>query len=451
MPPLVILAVGVLAVVLLVVRLRQNAFVALIAAAVLVGVLTPGLPLGDVMKEVAGHFGRVVGSIGIAIAMAAIVGECLMESGAADKIVRRCVGAFGEKRASLSLVAAGYVLGIPVFFDTVFYLLVPVARALSLRGGQGYVLNVLAISAGGSATHVLVPPTPGPLVMAATLHVDIGLTILVGLGVALPASIASWLYAVWIDRRLGIAIREAPGLSLAELQEVAARPESELPGFWASLLPILLPVALISSSTTLSTISKGSSLARAATFWGDPNFSLMLSAAVALFVLARHTGRGLGELSMTVETAIKSAGVIILITAGGGAFGAMLVGAGVGDVLGRLAQGLGLSPLVLGFLLASLFRVAQGSATVAMITASSIMAPIAAGGTMGFHPVYLVMAIGGGSLVGQWMNDSGFWVFRTLTGLTEVETLKTKSAMMGVLGVTALVTTWLASRVFPLL
>ncbi|HSB61354.1 MAG TPA: GntP family permease, partial [Vicinamibacteria bacterium] len=328
MPPLAILVLGVIAVIVLIVRLKLNAFVALIASAVLVGVLAPSLSLADVMKETAQHFGRVAGSIGIAIAMAAVVGECLMESGSADRIVRRCVAAFGEKRSSLSLVAAGYVLSVPVFFDTVFYLLVPLARSMSIRTGRHYALNVLAISAGASATHVLVPPTPGPLVMASTLKVDLGTVILVGLAVAGPASLIAWLYAVWVDRRLGIAIREAPGLSLAELRQVASKPESELPGFWISLVPIVLPVALITSSTVANVVDKTSSLARAASFWGDPNLSLMLSAAVSLWILGRHTGRRLPELAHTVETAIKSAGVIILITAAGGAFGGMLVKAG---------------------------------------------------------------------------------------------------------------------------
>jgi len=450
MPPIAILILGVFVVVLLIVRLRLNAFVALVTAAVLVGLLAPGVPAGEVMKEIAQAFGRVAGGIGIAIAMAAIVGECLMESGAADRIVRRTVAAFGTGRSSLSLVAAGYVLSIPVFFDTVFYLLVPLGRAMSIRmGGQSYVLNVVAISAGGSATHVLVPPTPGPLVMASTLQVDVGIVILVGLVIAVPASLAAWLYAVWIDRRLGIAIREAPGLTLAELQQVAAKPESELPGFWTSMLPILLPVGLITSSTIANVVDKGSAFARAAALWGDPNFSLLLAAAVSLFILGRHTRRSLAQLAHSVETAIKSAGVIILITAAGGAFGGMLVKAGVGDYLGSLAQGLGLSPLLLGFFVAVMFRVAQGSATVAMITSSSILAPLVGPG-LGFHPVYLVMAIGGGSIVGQWMNDSGFWVFRTMTGLTEVETLKTKSAALVVLGTTAMLLALAGSKVLPL-
>lgn len=451
MHPLATLALCTLLAVVLIVRLRVNAFFALIAAAVAIGVLSPGVALGDVMKETAKSFGSVAGSIGIAIAMAAVVGQCLTESGAADKIVRRVVAWFGERRASLSLVASGYLLAVPVFFDTVFYLLVPLARAMSVRmGGRQYVLLVLAISAGGSATHVFVPPTPGPLVMSATLGVDVGVTMLVGLLVALPASLCGWLYALWIDRRLGLAIRPAAGDSLEALARAAGRPEAELPGLGVSLLPILLPVALIGSATIARALDETSAVARVGAFLGDPNFSLMLAAVAALAVMACQLRLSPRQLSPTVETALRSAGVIILITAAGGAFGGMLVRAGVADALHGISQSAGLSPLVLGFLLASLFKLAQGSGTVTMVTVSSILAPLVEAAPPPYHAVYLVMAVGAGSLVGQWMNDSGFWIYRTMTGLSELETLKTKAAMMAVMGSAAMLVTLVLSRLLPL-
>lgn len=450
MPPLAVLALGTVVVVALIVRLRLNAFVALIAGAALVGVVSPNVPVADAMKETAQHFGRVAGNIAIVIAMAAIVGQCLMESGAAERIVRSFVALLGERRAGLSMLGSGYVLSVPVFFDTVFYLLVPLARAMSLRTRGGYVLYALAISAGGVATHVLVPPTPGPLVIAATLEVDLGMVILVGLAVAVPSALAAYAYAVWIDRKLKIAPREAPGMSLAELGAVSSRPDAELPPLWLSFVPILLPVALITSSTVANVVDKTSAAARWASFWGDSNFALMASAFVSLWILGHQTRRGLAELGKSVETAVASAGVIILITAGGGAFGGMLVKAGVGEALAAYSKGIGLPPLVLGFLIASLFRVAQGSATVAMITASAIVKGMIDVAPLDHHPVYLVMAIGGGSVVGQWMNDSGFWIFRTMMGLDELETLKTKSVMTAILGTTAMLVSWLASRIFPL-
>jgi GntP family gluconate:H+ symporter len=193
-----------------------------------------------------------------------------------------------------------------------------------------------------------------------------------------------------------------------------------------------------------------SPIVQVTSFLGDPSLALLLAAATALWVLARQKKMSLKEISKPAEEAIRAAGVIILITAGGGAFGGMLVRAGVGDVLGDVAQQWGISLMVLAFALASLFKVAQGSATVGMITVSAILAPLIAASPPPYHPVYILMAIGGGSQVGAWMNDSGFWVFQTMTGLNEIETLKTKSAMLVVLGTTGFLVSMLLSWLFPL-
>ena len=451
MHPLLILLIAMVAVFLMIIRWKINAFVALVSAAILIGLLTPEVPLKDVIPEVSGLFGGTVGKIGIAIAMAAIIGQCLMQSGAADRITRSFVAWLGEKYSSLSLVISGYVLSIPVFADTVFYLLIPLARSMSVRmGGKNYVLYVLAISAGGSATHVFVPPTPGPLVMAATMGLDLGIVILVGLCVALPASFCAWLYAVYIDGKLNIPIREAPGLSLKDLERIATRPISELPGFGLSMTPIVIPVLMIASNTIANTFYKGTQAAEIAAFVGNATAALLVGAALSLWVLARQKKLSLQQLSEPVESAVAAAGVIILITSGGGAFGGMLVRAGVGKVLGDMAGEVGISLMVLAFLLAALLKTAQGSATVAMITVSAIVAPLVAASPPPYHPVYILMSIGSGSIVGTWMNDSGFWVFRTMTGLTEIESLKTKSVLLFVMGMTGFLVSLLGSWIAPL-
>jgi GntP family gluconate:H+ symporter len=286
--------------------------------------------------------------------------------------------------------------------------------------------------------------------MAATLNLDLGVVILVGLVISAPAALAAWLYCIWIDRRMNIPIREAPGLSLEQLEGIASRPESELPGFWVSMMPILLPVGLISANTVVDTIAKGSRVAEVAAFLGDANIALILSAGFSLWLLASHKRLSLQQLVKPVEQALLSAGLIILITSSGGAFGGMLVRAGVGEILGGFAESMGVSLVVLGFLVATLFKVSQGSGTVAMITSASILAPLITAAPPPYHPVYVLMAIGSGSMVGMWMNDSGFWVFRTMTGLTEIETLKSKSMTLVVLGVAALLTTMLGAWLVPL-
>ena len=436
---------------LLIIRWKVNAFVALILSAILIGLLSPHVAVKDIMAAVTEAFGGLVGRIGIAISMAAVIGQCLMESGGAEKITRRFVAWLGEKYSSFSMLISGYILSIPVFHDTVFYLLVPLARSMSMRtGGRNYLLFTLAIGAGGVTTHIFVPPTPGPLAMAETLGIDLGLVIIVGLLVAIPSALACWLYAYWIDRKMKVPIREAPGLTLEELREVANRPEKELPGFVVSLMPIAIPVILITANTVTNTFFPGSAMSGVTAFLGNPNLALIIAAAAGLWLLASHKGLGLRELAKPTEEAIKSAGLIILITAGGGAFGRMLVRAEVGTVLGEYAQQFGLSLMLLGFGISMLFRIAQGSATTAMITTSEILAPLIIASPPGHHAVYILTAIGAGSIVGGWMNDSGFWVFKTMTGLTEVEALKTKTVSLFALGAAGLLASYIGAVFFPM-
>ena len=448
--PLIILAIAIAVVFILILRLRINAFIALVTAATTVGLLSPNVPLADVMPSVAQEFGGVCASIAIVIGLAALIGQCLMESGAADKIVRVFVRALGEKRASLSLLTSGYVLSVPVFFDTVFYLLVPLARAMRVRMGKNYLLFLMAISAGGAVTHSMVPPTPGPLAMAATLKIDLGVMILVGAVIAIPMSLGGWLFGVLRDRQIDIPLRETQGLTLEELEDLARRQEARLPSFFMAMLPIVLPVVLIASNTLTGALGIEGSLRDVTAFLGNPNLALLASAAVALGLLARHKGYTLAQLAAPVEAALASGGLIILITAAGGSFGKMLVRADVGKVIGEASQEFGVPILLLSFLLGTLLKVAQGSGTVAMITVSAIMAPLVLDTPPGFHVVYVACAIGSGSLVGSWMNDSGFWVYKQMSGLTETEALRTWTPLLAVMGVIGYVVTQIAALVMPL-
>ena len=450
MHPLLILAIGVSLVFVLILRFKINAFLALIAAATLVGVLAPKIPFAKVMPAVAESFGTVAGKIGIIVALAAVVGECLLESGSADKITRVMVRLLGEKRSSLSLLGTGYVLAIPVFFDTVFYLLIPLARAMGIRSKGKYLLFVMSICAGAICTQCLVPPTPGPLAMAATLGIDMGVMILGGMVVAIPMAFAGWLFSIRQNRALDLPLRETPGVTLAELEKIALTSESRLPHFVPAMLPILLPVLLITSNTLVNALWPGSPAAQAAAFFGDANFALLVSAAVSLLVLARHKRYNLKQLAGTVERGFGSAGLIILITAAGGAFGAMLVLAGAGTALGGLAARYHMPLLLMGFCLAALFKVAQGSSTVAMITVSSIMAPLLAGRPPAFHPVYLACSIGSGAMLGAWMNDSAFWIYKQMSGFTESETLKTWTPLLAVIGITGYIVSQILAILLPL-
>lgn len=451
MHPVGILVIAVALVLLLILRWKINAFAALLLAAIAVGLLAGKSPPSQVMVQVTEAFGSLVGRIGIAIIMAAVIGHCLMDSGAADKITRRSLALFGEKYASASLVVSGFVLSIPVFADTVFFLMIPLARAMSVRlGGRNYLLFVLAISAGASSTHVFVPPTPGPLAAAANLHLDVGLAMLVGLAAALPATLASWAVAAYLDRRFNLEVRPPPRSTLEEVKTVASAPEEKLPGFWLSITPILLPVVLITLSVAGNSLPQGSLAAEMARLFGNPNLALMIAAGIALWTLARQKRASLSSLAEPLEGAIASGGLIVLITAAGGAFGAMLQQAGLGEELGRFSQALGLSHVLLAYVLSAMFKFAQGSGTVAMIASSAIMFPLISATPPPYHPMYVFTAVAAGSQMGAWMNDSGFWAFTTMAGLTETESLKTRTPMLAVLSLTGLAFSLLGSWLVPL-
>ncbi len=449
MHPLLILAIGIFTVIFMIAALRLNAFIALIVSAILVSLLAPG-ELADKISRVAVAFGTTAGNIGIVIALAVIIGKCMMDSGAADRIVRAFLWLLGEKRSAWALSASGFVLAIPVFFDTVFYLLVPLARSMHRRTGKHFLKYVLAIGAGGVITHSIVPPTPGPLVMAEQLGIDLGQMILIGIIVAIPPVFVGMACATWLDRRMKIPMRPLAG-GMTESEPLA---DHQLPALLPSLLPILLPVLLVSLNTAATAFAKTApddaavkQAARAMAVLGNVNFAMLLSAAIAMGLLKTKRSLTRAQLAEVVETSLMSGGIIILITAAGGAFGAMLKAAQIGPAIedvfrnGADGQAGGIMLLLLGALIACIMKVAQGSTTVSMITASAMIAAmIPSSGTLGYPTVLLATAIGSGSMIGTWMNDSGFWVFVKMTGLTEAEGLKTWTPLIAVTGLAGLAT-----------
>jgi len=475
----VVLGVGIAFIVVSIAWFKLNAFLALILAAILVGLLSPK-PLSD-GKEAPGRpaksqavlalelatteFGATAGSIGVVIALAAVIGQCLMESGAADKITRRFLAVLGERRAGVALLASGYFLSIPVFFDTVFYLLVPLARALRARTGRDYVLYVMAICAGGVVTHSIVPPTPGPLAMVENLNLNLGTAIGLGFLIGLPVSVAGGIwYSGFMNRRLAIPLRDAPGSSRQELEALARKPESELPGFFVSILPVVLPVVLITGDAVLKALAAQGTIDPAAPgtrrildtsgFLGDRTFSLLLATGIASWVLLRQNRLTLAQLRDKLEPALLSAGLIILITSAGGAFGKMLARTGIGDALrdaSGAAAGGGLKFIFLAWGIAVVMKLAQGSGTVSMLTSSAIMASIVGtGGDLPYHRVYVYSAVAFGSLGVSWMNDSGFWVVCKLSGFTEAETLRTWTGLLFFLACLGLLEVIVLCQAFPL-
>ena len=415
------------------------------------------------LEMTAQEFGRTAGTIGLVIVLAALIGQCLMESGAADRIIRKLLAMLGERRSAEALLGSGYFLSIPVFFDTVFFLLVPLARALRLRTGKNYVLYVMAICAGGAITHSLVPPTPGPLIMAETLPgLDLGTAIGMGFLLGLvPAFVGGLLFSRYINHKLQIPLRDVAESSRDDLEAIVHRSEDELPGFMVSVLPVVLPVALITGNTVVQHLSGSGvlnwtdGLLQVVAFLGNKNCALLLAACTAMWVFMRQEKLSLAQLGHRLEPSMLSAGLIILITSAGGAFGRVLARTGISGALSEAARGeslldAGVILILLSWGLAAIMKIAQGSGTVAMITASSIMAAVLQDGNLPFHIIYVFAAIGFGSLAVSWMNDSGFWVVCKLGGFTEKETLGTWTLLLLCMAIVGLVEVLLLSSLLPL-
>jgi len=263
-------------------------------------------------------------------------------------------------------------------------------------------------------------------------------------------ALVGWAYSRFMDAKMPIELREVPGSSLEELNKVAMKDERELPGFIVSILPIALPVILISGFTLMRAFLPKHPVTAVMAFVGSPDFALILSGVIAMWTLAVRKNWSLKQLGEAMEPAFGSAGLIILITAAGGAYGGLLKLTGVGDALGAMAREWGIGPILFGFLLSSLIKVAQGSSTVAMTTTSAIVFPMFPAAGLDYNLVYLGMSISSGALVGSWMNDSGFWIYKQMTGLTEKEALKTWTPLLAILGVAGFVCSWIGSMVLPL-
>ena len=424
---------------------RLHPFIALILSAIFVGLISNELPGSQhhVVKAVELpmlEFGSVAGKIAWVIALAAIIGTAMMQSGAAQKIVNWLITTLGEKQASVALLISGFILSIPVFFDTVFFLLIPLAIALALKTGRNYVLYVMAIGGGAAITHSLVPPTPGPLIMAETLNIDLGLTILAGLGAGVLPAMAVLITSKKLNAKFNIPVR----VSFEDTTD-----DQHLPALTASLMPVVAPIVLISLASVTEVVA-GSTPPWMA-FWGNKNIAMAVGTALALFLWLKQKGLQPAELWKEIGKPLEIAGIIILITSAGGAFGAMIKHSGIGMAIEMSMQDFQISYILLAWLIAAVMKTAQGSSTVSMITSASIMlALVGTGENLPYHPIYLLLSIGFGALFISWMNDSGFWVVAKMSGFTEREALSTWTVLLAVISLVGLIQVLIMSLIVPL-
>ncbi|MEP3480128.1 MAG: GntP family permease [Fuerstiella sp.] len=405
--------------------------------------------------------GSYCGKLAILIVAASIIGRCLLESGAADRVVQSAVSRVGEKNAPVAFAISGFTLSIPVFFDTVFYLMVPLAKALRLRTGKNYLLYVLATVAGGTMAHSLVPPTPGPLFIAEAFEVPLSSMILGGCLVGLISASVGMLYAVWINKRCVLELSEDATLAQEAMESKpsgGAAEDRRPPSVALALVPILLPVILIAAGAFVSgemgsrvflgvRVSDG--FAHALKVLAEKNTALMISAAVAVVMYVRAV-RPTGQRFQTVmQEAVSSAGTIILVTAAGGAFGRMMRQANVAEMLEGLPSTSPVMLVVAAFFVTTAVRTAQGSSTVAMLTSAGIFGGLVTSGAAGVDPLYVALAVGCGSKPFAWMNDSGFWVITRMSGMSESEGLRYVTPMTALAAFAGLGTVIVGVVFFP--
>lgn len=432
-----LLVLTIIFIVLSTARFKLHPFLALLLAAYGLGLLA-GLPPLEVIAAITEGFGGTVGSIGIIIAAGTIIGVVLERSGGAQVMADTIIGWVGQARSVFAMSLTGAAVSVPVFCDSGFVILAPLARSLASKSGRSMAVYATALSMGLYATHVFVPPTPGPIAAAATLQADIGLVILLGLVVTLPVLVTTYLFA----RFMGDRIFLDPNLATPEGAAADADgPPLQLPAAWRAFLPIVLPVVLIAlnSVAAFPTAPFGDgAFAGLLNFLGNPNTALLLGVATAFLVTAQVRGEALTQ--DAVSTSLRVAGPIILITGAGGALGSVLRTTPITDFLG---QNLALTSLgiFLPFLLAAALKTAQGSSTVAIITSAAIIAPLVT--TLGLgSPTGLALAtlaIAAGSMMVSHANDSYFWVVSQFSGMSVSQAYRLQTVGSAVAGITGIV------------
>jgi GntP family gluconate:H+ symporter len=475
MEPIYIILIGTLVVLFCIIVLKLHAVISLLLAALVTGLLTSsdliyqyaihkGMSIEDAQalstdgigKRLADAFGNTSGKIGILIALGSIIGACLMKSGGAERIVRSFLGLFGKKNASLALMSGSFLLAIPVFFQTVFYLMLPLIKSLGIHSPKKYSLYLMMVIAGGVMAHSLVPPAAGPLFVAQALGIDTGTMIIGGFAIGIFTSLCGYVYALWANKKWDLPMRDTPDVSIDDLKTLSEKDNSELPSIWISVIPVVLPLVLITANSLSDLSSKANEVNLSAfqKYWisifsvlGDPNIALAISAAIALFLLWSRL-KNTKNFQKVVAESISSAGVIILITTAGGVFGKMLEQTGIGISLSSLASSYQMAVLPLAFFITAAVRTVQGSAMVAMVTAAGVMSGISGAG-LEFNTVYVALAIGCGSKIFTWMNDSAFWIVTEMCAMEEKETIRHFSFLSMVMGFSGLIAIMILSKFLP--
>jgi GntP family gluconate:H+ symporter len=424
-------------------KFHFHPFLALLFAAVGFG-LCARMPLGEIVKSINGGFGGTIGSIGIVIIAGVIIGTFLEHSGGAFAMAERILKIIGEKHVPLAMSIIGYFVSIPVFADSGFVILTPLNRALSKKAKISLVGPAIALAVGLTSTHCLVPPTPGPIAAAGILDADLGLVIFLGLIVSVFALTVGWLFATKFASK--IYIDPNPELSEAEIEARLKEAPSTFKAFTPIMVPIFLIVIKSVSDFPTHPLGQGS-LKSCVGFIGEPVIALLIGVLLA-FRLPKKLNTQMLSTTGWVGQALLNAALIIMITGAGGAFGMVLRNSPIADVIGDSLSKANLG-IWLPFIIAAAIKSAQGSSTVALITTSSLMAPLMSslGFETGIAKALVVLSIGAGSMVVSHANDSFFWVVTQMTGMDVKTGYKVHTFATLIIGVTSALIIWIMSLI----
>lgn len=416
----------------LVLRVKLHPFLSLLITAMFLGV-TSGMPLSKVNTAIQNGLGGTLGFVATVVGIGGIFGQILEASGGTEAIARNLIRRFGKDKAHWSLVMAGFLIAIPVYFDVGFIILVPVVYALAKDTKRSTLFYAIPLLAGLAVTHTFVPPTPGPVAVADMLGADLGWVILIGSLIGLPVAIlAGPVFGSYISKKIDVA---PPKHMMEELNNGTEQSECSLPSFTAVATIIGMPLLLMVIKSVIELLIKLGYMQEGivydiSVFVGHPFTALIIATLMAAYFLGTRRGFTRKQLLDVSAKALAPAGMIILIIGSGGAFKEMLIQSGVGNVLAEGISATKLPPIVLAFIIAAAVRITLGSATVSMITAAGIIGPILEAYTLSeIHLALIVLSIASGATILSHVNDSGFWLVGKYLGLTEMQTLRSWTVM----------------------
>jgi gluconate:H+ symporter, GntP family len=433
---ILIALVGVVALVVLVTVARMNAFLALLTAALLVGAGS-GKPMLEIAKAFQDGLGGTLGGVAAVIGLGTMLGKLLAESRGAEVLAKRFAAFFGPSHISWCIMALALVVGLTAWFPVALILLTPILNTLTRETNRPYLQLALPLLAFLSVMHGLMPPHPGPVVAVNLLHANTGMVLIWGFIIGIPtAAVAGPLFARVACQRMQV--------TCAAVEERPVHPGARFPEFGLTLFSMLLPVGLMLTATVADLLLSKGSARSAADFVGNPTVALFISVLFAHWSLGLKCGLAPVKLLKFSEDCIAAIGMTILIVGGGGGFAKVLQAAGVADALGAVAGAAHLPPLIYAWMVSAFIRVATGSSTVAITTASALVAPVLARNP-GTNVELAVMAIGCGSLFLSHLNDSGFWIVKDCLNLTVAQTMRTWTLCETIVGIVGLLLTLLAS------